>query len=264
MALALFPPLGGVRGETLVIPGTGSCENPLNYLAATFNQKNPGSEVIIPPSMGTKGGINSIISDQNMIARVARGLEGDETKKGIQYLAFARDAVVFAVGGKVEIQNLTTSQLVDIFSGKIGNWQEVGGHKAPIRFLVRQPGETSLRTIQAHLKPFQQITFPDRSKMLYHDYEMVEMLKKYKNAIGFLTLSSIFADKESIKPIAIDHLQPSPENLLKGEYKMSCEYALIYKKKQLSELGKKFVDYVFSDSGQEILKQFGIVPLNRK
>jgi len=264
MALALCPPLVGVRGETLVIPGTGSCENPLNYLAAVFIQKNPGNEVIIPPSIGPKSGINFVISNKNMIARVDRPLREDEAKHGIQYLAFAQDAVVFAVGGKVKIRNLTSFQIIDIFSGKIENWNEVGGNTAPIRVLIRQPGDTTLGIITEQMKPFQQITFTERSKILYHDYEVVEMMTKYKYAVGMLTLSSTFGNEESIKPIAVDSIQPSPDNLMKGRYKMSCEYALVYKEKRLNELGKKFMDFVFSESAREIMNRYGMVPITRK
>ena len=252
-----------VTAETLEIPGTGSCEVVLKDLAITFNVRHPGHEVIIPPSIGSKGGINSVITDKNLVARVSRPLEGDETKYGIQYLVFAKDAVVFAVGAKVEIQNLTTAQLADIFSGKIENWQQVDGNKAFIRVLVRQPGETSLKIIQQHIKPFQQLTFTDRAKILYHDYEMVDILAKYKTAIGWLTLSSVFISK-TIKPIAIDNIMPTPENELAGKYKMTCDYALVYKEKQLNELGKKFVDFIFLDSGKQIMKKYGLIPMERR
>ncbi len=264
MALALCPPLVEVWGETLVIPGTGSCENPLNYLAAVFNQKNPGTEVIIPPSIGPRSGINSVISNKNLITRVDRPLRGDEAKHGLQYLVFALDSVVFVVGGKVRIQNLNSLQINDIFSGKIDNWNEVGGNKAPIRVLIRPPGDTTLRIIEEHMKPFQQITFTERSKILYHDYEVVEMMMKYKYSVGMLTLSSTFGNAESIKPIAVDSIQPTPGNLMKGRYKLSCEYAFVYKEKRLNELGKKFIDFVFSDSGREIINRYGMVPISRK
>jgi phosphate transport system substrate-binding protein len=249
--------------ETLEIPGTGSCEVVLKYLASSFKVQNPGHEVIIPPSIGSKGGINAVITDKNLIARVNRPLEGDETKYGMKYLLFARDAVVFAIGEKVEIQNLTSSQLADIFSGKIDNWQQVGGNKAPIRALIRQPGETSLRIIQQHIKPFEQLTFTEQAKILYHDYEMVDFLAKYKMAIGWLTLSPIFMSK-TIKPIALDNILPTPQNLLADKYKLVCDYALIYKENRLNELGKKFVDYIFSDSSKQIMKKYGLIPMERK
>ena len=48
---------GGIGAETLVIPGTGTCEVALKGLAAAFNNQNPGDEVIIPPSIGSGGAI---------------------------------------------------------------------------------------------------------------------------------------------------------------------------------------------------------------
>lgn len=253
-----------VIAETLEIPGSGIGEVVLKNLAKNFNVQRPGDEVVIPPSIGAKGGIDAVITDKNLIGRIARPLEGDETKYGMKYLIFARDAVVFAVGEKVEIQSLTSNQLADIFSGKIGDWEQVGCKKALIRVLIRQPGETGLRIIQQHIKPFQQLKFSDQSKILYHDYEVVDMLEKYKTAIGFLTLSSIFTGKGSIKPIAIDNIMPTPENVLAGKYKMTCDCALIYKEKRLSELGKKFIDFIFSDSGKQIMKKDGLIPAERR
>jgi phosphate transport system substrate-binding protein len=254
---------GSVIAETLEIPGTGSCEVVLKEMAAIFNAQRPGREVIIPPSIGSKGGIRSVIKKQNLIARVGRPLEGEETQYGLQYLVFARDLIVFAAGAKVSIRSLTTVQLSDIFGGKIDNWQELGGNKASIRVLIRQPGETSMGIIQQRIKPFQQLTFTDRSRVLYHDCEMVEMLKKYETAIGFLTLSSIFATP-NIKPLAIDHIRPTAENLMAGKYELGCEYALVYVENGLNELAKKFIDFIYSDAGKQVLKRYGLIPVGRR
>jgi hypothetical protein len=46
----------GLAAETLVIPGTGSCEAVLKGLAGAFNAAHPGLEVSIPPSIGSRGG----------------------------------------------------------------------------------------------------------------------------------------------------------------------------------------------------------------
>ena len=254
---------GSVLAETLEIPGSGACEVVLKEMAAIFNVQHPGHEVIIPRSIGSKGGISSVITNKNLIGRTSRPLEGEETKYGLQYLVFARDAVIFAVGPKVKVQDLTSTQLTDIFSGKIDNWEQVGGHKDVIRVLIRQPGETSFRVIQQNLKPFQQITFTDRSKVLYHDYEMLNMLTKYGTAIGWVTLSSIFIS-QTIKPVAIDHIPATPENVLAGKYKLVSDYALIYKENRLNELAKKFVDFIFSDSGKQIMEKHGLITMGRR
>jgi phosphate transport system substrate-binding protein len=253
----------GFPAETLVIPGSGACEVLLQELAAAFNAKNPGQEVIIPPSIGTRGGILAVAHDEYLLGRVARPLDEMERGYGLGYLVFARDAVVFAVGAKVEIKSLTSGQLADIFTGKITNWQEVGGHQAPIRVLTRDPGETSLRSIRQQLKEFQNINFTPRSKTAHHDYEMLEMLQKFKNSIGFLTYSSTVGLDTSIKPIALDNIRPTPETVQAGQYKMLEDYALVYKEKRLNELARAFIKFIFSDEARDIMKKRGVIPADR-
>lgn len=63
----------GLAAETLVIPGTGSCEAILQKLAGAFNAAHPGKEVIIPPSVGSKGGLRALLSDQCVWLALWRG-----------------------------------------------------------------------------------------------------------------------------------------------------------------------------------------------
>jgi phosphate transport system substrate-binding protein len=252
-----------VMAETLEIPGTGASEVILKELALAFNGKYPGQEVLISRSIGSKSAIEMVVTDKTTMARVARPLEGDETKHGLKYLVFAKDAVVFAVSDKVGIQSLTPSQLVDIFSGKIENWEQVGKNKGPIRVLIRQAGDSSLRIIQEQMRPFQQLKFPDRAKILYHDYEMVDALEKFKLAIGWGTLSSFFPSK-TINPIAIDQIMPAPENILSGKYIMTCNCALVFNGNRLNESGKRFIDFIFSDPAKQIIRKQGTRPVDRR
>ena len=182
---------GGVGAETLVIPGTGACEAVLKGLAAAFNNQNPGQEVMIPPSIGSGKAIDLAGTDRAMLARVARPLKEKETGFELKSLVFARDAVVFAVGDRVTIPGLTATQLSDIFSGKITDWQEVGGDRGLIRVIIREPGDGSLLVIQKHFPLFKNLIFDPNSKMVFRDHDMPELLEKYHNAIGWLTNSTI-------------------------------------------------------------------------
>jgi len=56
----------------LMIPGTtGASEVILRELAAVFNAENPGSEVIVPPSVGSGGGKILVMDDEEIIREVA-------------------------------------------------------------------------------------------------------------------------------------------------------------------------------------------------
>lgn len=250
--------------ETLEIPGTGACEAILNELASAFNRQNPEDRIVIPPSIGSGGGIRLVGTGENILARIARPIKTEEMKYNLSYLVFAIDPVIFATGKGVGVNNLTQSRLVDIFSGRIRNWKEVGGKDAPIRVLVREPGDSSLDVIIANIPDFAKTAFDDNAKILYHDHEMLEMLNKYKMSIGWITLSTANTGKNSVRPLAIDNELPSLENTLTSRYRIIGKYALVYKEKQLSPLARKFINFIFSDSGRGILVKSGLIPIKKR
>jgi phosphate transport system substrate-binding protein len=267
IALALLVTLclwaGPVNADFLVVPGTGSCETVLQALAAAFNARSPGGEVQIPASTGSGGGIQAVLNGEAVLARVARPLSEAEVQQGLRHLPFAKDPVVFAVAKNVDVRNLTTAQLIDIFSGNIDDWRQVGGATAPIRVLLREPGDSSLRVIQEHIPAFAGIKFTDRSKALYHVHEMVEMLIKYKHSIGWISHSSLFPVRDSIKALALDNVIPSYQNVKSGRYPLVETEAFIYKQGTLTNLAKRFIIFIFSDAGRNILGQYGLVPINK-
>jgi phosphate transport system substrate-binding protein len=252
-----------VRGDVLEIPGTGACELLLKELAAAFNQRHPGQQVIIPPSVGTVGGMRLVTSDQAVIVRVAQPLKEAHKGLGLTYLPFSRDPVVFVVGPKVPVRSITGSQLADIFSGRITSWQALGGPPALIRLLVRQPEDSSLLIIQQHLEPFRQVVFDTAAKVLYTDPDMLAALQKYDFSIGWLPLSALQGANTPIHPLALDGMAPTPENVQSQRYRLVAENALVFKKQRLNDLAKTFIDFVFSREGQEIIKQLGAIPIEK-
>lgn len=246
----------------LVIPGTGACQEILRELATAFNTENPNYEVTIPDSVGSGGGIESVGNDENILGRVARVVKESEEGYGLTYLAFAKDRVVFAVSGNVEIDNLTTVQIIDIFSGVIVNWNETGGQDANINVFVREDGDSSLEIINDYITAFESITFADNAMIYYHDYEMKNALETYSNCIGWITGSSLIGDT-TIKAIALDDVEPTTENVLSGEYELTGEYAFVYKESKLDAASNAFIDFVFSDAGKQILEDTGLIALNK-
>jgi phosphate transport system substrate-binding protein len=252
------------RAETITIPGTGACEVVLGELAAAFNSAGPGREVIVAPSTGSGGGISAVLKGEADLARVARPLKQAEIDQGLTYLVFAKDAVIFAVGSKVSVRELTRSQLVNIFSGNLKNWTEAGGGPAPIRLLVREPQDSSLVIIKEHIQPFDTLSFDESAKLLYHDHEMVQMLKKHATAIGWLTRSSLSADSADIHAVALDGIAPTADNILGGRYPLVAAYAFVYRESRLQELARQFIAFVFSEPGRRLLQSRGILPVDKR
>lgn len=265
LVLALAPAVvscgsGDAVAKPLAVPGTGACETVLTKLAAAFNVQNPEHPVSIPPSTGSSGGIRSVIAGDAVLARVARPLKESEEAAGLKYKPFARDVVLFAVGRDVKVRNLTAAQIVDIFSGKILNWREVGGENAPVRVLTREPDDSSLNVIRDHMTPFRTMEFSTFGKCLYHDYEMVEALTKYRNSIGWLTGSSFHSIRDGAAALALDGVPPTRQNVLAGSYELVEEYALVYKPGNLNGAARGFARFLFSGPGKARMEELGLIP----
>jgi phosphate transport system substrate-binding protein len=252
-----------VHAEQLEIPGTGACQVILEELALVFNSLNRETAVIIPPSVGSTGGIRLVGSGKAQLGRVARPLNDKEKIYRLEHVVFAKDPVVFAVGHNVGVSNLTVQQLADVYSGRIKNWQEVGGNDHKVRLLIREPDDSSFVIIKNNFSMFRDIKFPEKAKMLYHDYEMVKALNKYSTAIGWLTNSSM-KDVTSAEALSIDTIKATQENILGGDYKAVIDYGFVYRPDNLSGLVKEFVDFVFSEKGRQILSDNGIIPVVRQ
>jgi phosphate transport system substrate-binding protein len=252
------------NADILEVPGTGACEVLLAKLAEAFNAKHPGHQVMVPPSIGSSGGISRVIKNQAVMSRVAQPLKDQEKSQGLSYLVFARDMVVFAGGSKVTVKNLTYSQLVDIYCGKIRDWQELGGASGPIRLLVREPGDSSLKVIQENLPAFRDITFSGDEKVVHTDPKMLEMLKKYKYSLGFLTFSAIKGVNPAVHPLSLDGVALTPENVANKKYKLISDYALVFKEKRLNDLARGFIDFIFSKDGRQVLERSGAIPVKKE
>lgn len=76
-------------------------------------------------------------------ARSSSGPSTAETQAGLQNFPFALDTLVMAVSGTVTSNaptTLTEAQIVDIYSGEIENWSEVGGTAGVIKPMIPQAG----------------------------------------------------------------------------------------------------------------------------
>ena len=253
-----------VAAEVLEIPGTGACQVLLRGVARAFNAKYPDHRVIVPSSVGSSGGIRAVRSDRAILARVAQPLKDKEKNYGLKYLVFARDMVVFAGGAKVTVRNLTSAQLLDLFAGKITNWGELGGAPGLVRLLVRQPGDSSLQVIQEQLPAFRNIVFPHSSKSIHTDPKLLELAQKYKHSLCWLTFSALKGAHSPLYPLALDGITPTPENARLHKYKLLEPYALVYKEERLNDLARIFLDFIFSKECQQLMKQYGVLPVNKE
>ncbi|MCQ2609883.1 MAG: substrate-binding domain-containing protein, partial [Lachnospiraceae bacterium] len=177
------------------------------------------------------------------------------------------DALVFIVNKDNPIDNLTTQQLRDIYSGKITNWKEVGGEDKKIEAYQRQLNSGSqtlfLNLLMKDTKP---MDAPESYRIMGMD-GLIEEIASYNDSSNALGYSVYYYAKKmyevpGLKLLSVDGIEPNDETIANGEYPFLNEYYLVIREDEPKDsITTKLHDYILSDKGKADIKKAGYVPI---
>lgn len=180
-----------------------------------------------------------------------------------EYTKIGKEAFVFFVHKDNPIDSLTTSQIQDIYSGKITNWKEVGGKNEDIVAFQRNEGSGS-QSMLVRFMDGKEIMKPPSKQVNDLMSGIIDQVADYKNntsSIGFsfrYYVEGIIKNPD-IKMISVDGIKPNVQNIKNGLYPITTSlYAVTYKDNQ-NENVQKLIDWVLSEEGQEIIEKTGYV-----
>jgi len=169
--------------------------------------------------------------------------------------------VFAAVANKnVGVDNLTTKQLQDIFSGKITNWKDVGGSDEKIVVVNRKFGSGTRVNFQMKaLNGSEFMSKGDNYKEVGSSGDMKTTIETTPNAIGYIDLPYV---TDKMKALKINGVAPTTDNVLNGKYKVWGIGYFMTKGKPTGAT-KAFIDYIQSKEFQNgSLKKLKFIPLS--
>ena len=260
VSLSAFALMPSASAETLVIPGSGNPEYILTVLANAYNTRQSEHRVIVPPTIGTSGALREVTEGTASMGRVGRPLKGKELNLGLTYRPIGRDPVSFVGGAGVTVSGITTQQAIDIFTGNISNWRDLGGKHEAIRAIGREKTDASLQAIMREIKAFENLQYHDNVKLVHLDSQLIELLDRFPASFGFLNRSALSGAKTKLIALKLDSIDPSADNVDAGRYKLWTEIGLIYKESSLTPAGRSFLEFVASPYGAQLLRANGLLP----
>jgi phosphate transport system substrate-binding protein len=165
----------------------------------------------------------------------------------------AKDGIAVVVNPKNQIVKLTTDQVRDIFNGKITNWKEVGGIDASITVVSREAGSGTRSSFEQIVND---ITLKKDALIQDSNGTIRETVANDANSIGYLSHGLV---NEKIKPLKIDEVDCTVEQIVAGNYKLVRPIYLLVKGNMEGEV-KNFIDYILSPEGQKTIKADGLLP----
>jgi ABC-type phosphate transport system substrate-binding protein len=144
-----------------------------------------------------------------------------------------RDALVFLVNPANPVQSLTKDQLVDVYTGKVVNWKDVGGEDLPI--VAYQRIENSGSQVMMEKQVMQGIPMMEAPKELRTDEmaELIDEVASYKDAPSAIGYSVYYYvhnmySNANIRLLQVGGVAPDNRAIASGDYPFTQDfYAVI-------------------------------------
>ncbi|MBC2117042.1 phosphate ABC transporter substrate-binding protein PstS family protein [Listeria booriae] len=155
------------------------------------------------------------------------------------------------VNKDVGVKNISKQQLIDIFTGKVTNWKEVGGKDEKITVINRAEGSGTRAT-------FEKWGLDGATPIKAQEQDSSGTVRKIVNetpgAISYLAFSYI---DDSILGLSLDNVEPKEENVATNDWKIWA-YEHMYTNGEPKGLTKSFLKYITSEDVQnDLVPQLG-------
>ncbi|MEG1615408.1 MAG: phosphate ABC transporter substrate-binding protein [Bacteroidales bacterium] len=234
-------------------------------MAEEYMKAHPGERITVTGG-GSGVGIASLQEGTTDIAQASRAMKPEEIEKirstnriPVEKV-IAYDGLAVVVNPSNPVGRLTREQLQDIFTGKITNWDQVGGKNLKIIVYTRETSSGTYDFFKQHV--MRRRDYTNKALSMPATGSIVQSIAQTPGAIGFVGLPYI----GKLKPIAVSYdggkhyYEPTFANASSGKYPIVRPLYYYYNKKDAAKV-TPFIDYILSPTGDEITRKLGYVPV---
>ncbi|MEO0068877.1 MAG: phosphate ABC transporter substrate-binding protein [candidate division WOR-3 bacterium] len=250
--ILLFAACRSTGKTTLTIAGSTSVQPFAELLAELYLHKHPGVEINVQGG-GSSAGIRAVQNHICDIGMCSRHLNPDEAN--LTPLTIALDGIALIVHHSNPVEELSIEQARAIFSGKIKNWDELGGERRKITVITREEGSGTRASFEEKVMGDEHFA-PDA---LVQDSNgaVREIVANDPAAIGYISVGLV--DKR-VKALKIEGIAPSENTIKDGTYPLARQF-LFLTCGELTPLTRSFIEFTLSPEGQRALAEEGLIPV---
>ena len=207
---------------------------------------------------GSFTGMNQVAEGSVDIGNSDVNLPDEYKDKGLVDHKVVVEPFVFIVDKANKVDNLTKQQVIDILTGKITNWSQVGGADQKITLIHRAKSSGSRATISDVV--LKGAAFTDDAVIQDSNGAVRAAIASTPGAIGYV--DAPYAD-DSAKVLKFDGVEFSAQNIIDGKYPI-YGYGHMYTKGEPTGAVKAFIDFVMSDEFQNAqVEKLGFIPVSK-
>ncbi|TYQ15559.1 UNVERIFIED_CONTAM: phosphate transport system substrate-binding protein [Acetivibrio alkalicellulosi] len=183
----------------------------------------------------------------------------------LEVVPVVKEGFVFLVNSDNPVDSLTSSEVRDIYQGKITNWRDVGGNDLEIIAFQRNPTSGS-QTLMEQIV-MKDLEMAEPKMMVGAMDELINQVAGYDNSEGAIGYSvyyyaSLMYSNDNIKILQIDGINPDNESISKEIYPFTSAYYAVLKKSDPQDApSRKLLNWLLSEPGQKTAEEARYVPV---
>ncbi|RMH06747.1 MAG: phosphate ABC transporter substrate-binding protein [Nitrospirae bacterium] len=250
--------VGHEREAKLVITGSSTVAPLLLEMGKRFEQQHPFVQIDVQTGGSSRGiaDTRTGLADIGMVSRTLGPKERD-----LYPVPIARDGIGVIVHRTNPVSGLSDEQLAGIYTGRLTNWQAVGGRNAPIVVVHKAEGRATLDLFLAYTHLSNSAVHAD---VVIGDNEQgIKVVAGNPQAIGYVSIGTAeyhIAHGVPIKLLALNGIKASLSTVQDGTYPLARSLVLVTKTKPQG-LVKQFLEFVRSPEVQDLVERHHFVSL---
>ena len=247
------------ESEKLTLTGSSTVAPLVSEIAKKYEAERPEVRIDVQTG-GSSRGLADAAQGIADIGMVSRALKENETD--FQSFAIANDGIGIILQSSNPVESLSDEQVVDIYTGKIDNWQQVGGIDAPITVVSKAEGRSTLELFLDH---FQLDNSQIQADVIIGDNQQgIKTVAGNKNAIGYVSIGTAERDISAgvpLKLLSVGGVDASTATVQDGTFPLSRPLNLVTTETP-SGLTKEFIEFAQSEKVNDLVEAQNFVPIS--
>lgn len=217
---------------------------------------------------GSAAGAAAVSEGRAEIGMVSRPLN-DEERSRLQHEVIGYDALAIVVNRANPLSGLSKAQLVDIFAGRTGNWNELGGPDRAIVLVSKEVGRSTLELFEHYtglLSPKRAAgeampRISGKAHVIGSNLESLTLVGGLPGAIGYVSLGTAHSMEAAglpIKIVKLEGIEPNTQSIANGSYPIIRELNLVFRARTARV--DRLLHLIQGDEGMAVLRQQGFLP----
>lgn len=236
--------------------GSTALQPLVENIADIYMTDNPNYTIVVQGG-GSGTGLSQIVAgavdigNSDIFAEEKDGIDASELVDN--QIAVVGMAPV--VNKDVGVENLTTEQLIDVFTGKVTNWKDLGGKDQEILVVNRAQGSGTRATFEKWaLDGTQSIASQEQDS----SGTVKKIVAETPGAVSYLAFSYL---DDTLTTLKVDGVEATTENVATNDWKI-WSYEHMYTRKDAKPEVKEFIDYILSDDVQKnVVEKLNYIPI---